>query len=225
MNGRARLIPYVLLSALTVASGLGIVLGLSEAPTAHRSSPSAVPPREAISTTTSSTSAPPTTSTPTSATLPPEGLVLDPDGLGAVKAGDDESGAVSTMVQYLGPPTSTTPGDCIGRTEVQWNDLSLEFSNGVLDGYRYQRGGLTAVGIEHPPTGAGNPLLKAMTGVTLGMTLGAVRLLYPPGDFSEVQGGAILVPSFNGELFLGFFSDASSTPLTEVKGGRTCGDF
>ena len=157
---------------------------------------------------------------------PSDGLVLSPDGLGVVKTGDSESSVVSTMSQYLGSPTSTTSGDCSGTTEVQWKDLSLEFSNGVLDGYRYLRGGLATEGTEHPTTGAGSPLLKTATGATLGMTLGDIRLLYPATDFSEAQGGAIVVRSINGDrLFLGFFSNAPSTALVEVKGGQTCGDF
>jgi len=131
------------------------------------------------------------------------------------------------MKEYLGSPTTTTAGDCKGTTEVQWQDLSLEFSGGALAGYRYLPGGLAAVGTERPPTGAGQPLLKTSSGATLGMTLAQIRPLYPQGDFSEEQGGAIVVPgSSNGDrLFLGFFANAPATPLEEVKGGHPCGNF
>jgi hypothetical protein len=185
------------------------------------------PARTAKSTPLATTSTEPTTTPPTSTTLPPQGLVLGPDGFGVVQAGDSQSSAVSTMTHYLGSPTSTTPGDCSGTTEVQWNDLSLEFSKGTLDGYRYLRGGLPAAGTEHPLSGTGNPLLKTATGATLRMTLTQVQLLYPAGDFSEEQGGSIVVAGTKSgdRLFLGFFENTPSTPLTEIKGGETCGDF
>jgi hypothetical protein len=155
------------------------------------------------------------------------GVILGPDGLGVVQIGASEASAVSTMTHYLGAPTSTTPGDCPARTEVQWQDLSLEFSKGTLMGYRYLRGGLAAVGSEHPPTGRGTPLLRTSTRATLGTNLAQVRSLYPPRAFSEEQGGVIVVDgTTNGDrLFLGFFENSPSTPLTEIKGGSPCGDF
>ena len=155
------------------------------------------------------------------------GVVLGADGLGIVRTGDAQTPAVQAVSRYLGPPTrTTTPGPCNGTTEVEWSDLSLEFSHGVLDGYRYLEGGLSDVGTSHLPTGPGTPVLKTAIGATLGMTLIEVRPLYPASAFSEVQGGAIVVPGTKtGErLFLGFFSTTPTTPLTEIKGGSTCGD-
>lgn len=164
-----------------------------------------------------------TGSSSTSAT----GVVLGADGLGVVLTGDAQIPAVQTVTRYLGVPMKTvTPGPCSGTTEVEWSDLSLEFSHGILDGYRYLEGGLSDVGTFHPPTGPGTPVLKTATGATLGMTLAEVRILYPASAFSEEQGGAIAVAGTKtGErLFLGFFSTTASTPLTEIKGGSTCGN-
>ncbi len=164
-----------------------------------------------------------TSSSATSAT----GVVLGADGLGIVHTGDAQTPAVRTVSRYLGAATkTTTPGPCNGTTEVEWSDLSLEFSHGILDGYRYLEGGLSDLGTFHPPTGPGTPVLKTATGATLGMTLVEVRTLYPVDDFSEEQGGAIVVAGTKtGErLFLGFFSTTPSTPLTEIKGGSTCGN-
>lgn len=154
-------------------------------------------------------------------------VLLGPDGLGVVQMGASQSAAVSAITKQLGAPTATTPGDCKSTTEVQWYDLSLEFTSGRLTGYRYLRGGLAAVGKNTHPTGDGDPLLKTATGVTLGMPLSGVRNVYPAGDFSTEQGGAIVVPGVVGgdRLFLGFFSDSVSTQLTEVKGGTPCGNF
>jgi hypothetical protein len=158
---------------------------------------------------------------------PSAGPILGTDGLGVVAVGDTQSAAVSTVTGYLGSPTATTPGDCRGTTEVQWNDLSVEFTSGRLSGYRYLRGGLAAVGTVQRPPGPGTPLLKTATGATLGMTLTQVRSLYPADDFSEEQGGAIVVreTTTGDRLFLGFFEDSPSTLLTEIKGGGPCGDF
>ncbi len=154
-------------------------------------------------------------------------LILGADGIGNVQTGELQATAVQTVGRYLGQPTkSEVPGPCNGTTEVEWSDLSLEFAHGVLDGYRYLRGGLTDAGKAHPPAGAAKPLLKTAAGATPGMTLTEVRKLYPRSDFSLEQGGSIVVAGAKtGErLFLGFFSATSSTPLTEIKGGNTCGD-
>ncbi len=164
---------------------------------------------------------------PPTTIAPATGVVLGADGLGIVQTGDAQSPAVQAVSRYLGTPTkTTTAAPCEGKTEVEWSDLSLEFSHGVLDGYRYMEGGLSDAGTFHPPTGPGTPVLKTATGATLGITLVDVRPLYPTNAFSEVQGGAIVVPGTKtGErLFLGFFSTTPTTPLTEIKGGSTCGD-
>jgi len=59
------------------------------------------------------------------------------------------------------------------------------------------------------------------------MTLAQVRPLYPAEDLSRVEGGAIVVYGTRGSdrLSLGFFESDPSTPLQEIKGGATCGDF
>ncbi len=159
--------------------------------------------------------------------LGPKNIVLGADGLSVVGVGSPQANAVAAMGGYLGPPTKTTAGNCPGTTEVEWGDLSLEFTSGQLSGYRYLRGGLAAVGTETHPVGPGDPLLKTSTGATLGMPLRDVQPLYPAADFSGLQGGSIVVPGTTGSdrLVLEFFASAPSTPLTEIKGGTTCGDF
>jgi hypothetical protein len=153
--------------------------------------------------------------------------VLGADDLGVIHAGEGQQSAVATMARFLGPPTSTDPGSCPGRTEVQWNDLSLEFSGGSFAGYRYLRGGLAGLSATSRPPGPGTPLLKTAAGATLGMTLAQVRPLYPPEAFNAEQGGRIAIAGAKtgDRLFLGFFDQAPTTPLTEIKGGSPCGDF
>jgi hypothetical protein len=169
---------------------------------------------------------------PSTTTLPTttSGIVLEADGLGVVETGDAQAKAVRTLSSHLGAPTTTTTGLatglCPGRTEVEWGDLAVEFSGGVLDGYRYLDGGLPALGSENPPMGLGVPVLKTAAGATLGMTLAQAEQLYPASDFTTAQGGAIEVAGVKAgdRLFLGFFENTPTTPLTEIKGGDSCGD-
>jgi hypothetical protein len=201
-------------AAIVAALALVAVLGASC---------SSSPPSHAASS--STTSRPPRTVTPV--TLGPKNVVLGPDGLGVVAIGSPQVNSVAAMGGYLGPPTKTAPGNCHGTTEVEWDDLSLEFTSGRLTGYRYLRGGLAAVGTGSHPSGPGHPLLKTTAGATLGMPLHAVRPLYPAADFSGVGGGSIVVPGTTGgdRLALEFFASDPTTPLTEIKGGTPCGDF
>jgi hypothetical protein len=108
---------------------------------------------------------------------------------------------------------------------VEWGDLSLEFRNGVFDGYRYRLGGLPGTSVTTVPPGPGEPLLKTATGATLGMTLAQVRPLYPSLSVSGDQGGSIEIWAANYDrLFLGFFENTATAVLSEIKGGQTCGD-
>jgi hypothetical protein len=131
------------------------------------------------------------------------------------------------MTLYLGRPNQTTTGGCLRRIEVEWNDLSLEFYSGRLSGYRYLRGGLPVDGTTIIPSGPTSPLLTTATGVALGTALGEVRKLYPATDFSYEHGGSIVVPGLSAgdQMALLFFGDLPTTPLVEVKGGQTCGDY
>ncbi|HEY6472941.1 MAG TPA: hypothetical protein VIY26_08625 [Acidimicrobiales bacterium] len=202
---------------------LGIVTALVLLGALAASCSSTTPTHAASSVTTSSR--PPKTVTPV--TLGPKNVVLGADGLGVVGVGSPQANAVAAMGGYLGPPTKTTAGNCPGTTEVEWGDLSLEFTSGQLTGYRYLRGGLAAVGTDAHPGGPGEPLLKTGTGATLGMPRRGVQPLYPAADLSGLGGGSIVVPGTTGSdrLVLEFFASTPSTPLTEIKGGTPCGDF
>ena len=192
------------------------------------------PPRPTQVGTSSSLAVTPSSTTsevPTTSVTPPTTslthVLLEPDGLGVVSAGEPQSLAVSTLTKYLGTPTGTTAGDCTGTTEVEWSDLVVEFDQGVLSGYRYLKGGWAQLGNTNPPPPTASPVLKAATGATLGMTQEQVRGLYPSSDYSTEEGGAVLVSGTYkyDRLSLLFFSPEASTPLMEIKGGGTCGDF
>ena len=165
-------------------------------------------------------------STP-STPVTPEGVTLGPDGLGIVIVGDSQETVVSTITQALGAPTVTGGSACKDRTEVHWGDLSLEFYSGTLDGYRYLNGSQTLMGSKAPTPAPNTPLLRTDAGATLGMKLGQVQPLYPPGDFTMEHGGSVVVAGSKAgdRLLLEFGASSPSTPLWEIKGGAPCGDF
>jgi hypothetical protein len=155
-------------------------------------------------------------------------VVLGADGLGAINTGASETVTENTLSRLLGRPTGSVPGVCRGTTELEWTDLSVEFTNGVLTGYRYSLGGFAHLGsVRGPLTGAGRPQLETAKGATLGMTLAKVRTLYPANAFSEEQGGSLVTygTRVGDRLFLAFFSTSPVTPLAEIKGGNPCGDI
>ncbi len=163
----------------------------------------------------------------TSTLVTPRGVTLGPDGLGIVTVGDSQASAVSTMTQALGAPTATGGSGCKDRTEVHWGDLSLEFYSGTLDGYRYLNGSQTLMGSKAPTPAPNTPLLRTDAGATLGMNLGQLQPLYPPGEFTMEHGGSIVVAGSKAgdRLLLEFDASSPSTPLWEIKGGAPCGDF
>lgn len=177
-----------------------------------------------------------TTTTPTvpKSTVPLPKLTLGADGLGAVSVGEAQSQVVATVTQALsGTTPKTLAGVCPNTTEEDWDDLAVEFSGGVMTGYRYLRGGFptdpSAPTTTVPKKLQGLPpipWLYTATGATLGSVLATVKVQYPKSDFTTEQGGAITVAgSQSGDrLFLGFFSTKSTATLTEVKGGNPCGD-
>lgn len=156
--------------------------------------------------------------------IPTMGTVLGPGTVGPLKAGEPQQAAETAMEHLLGPPTSSVAGVCPGATELEWDDLSLEFSGGTFAGYRYNRGGWGALGSLHPPTATAVPALKTAEGATLGMTLSQVQKLYPQSEFSMEQGGTFVIDGPSGPMRLEFGSTDPAATLSEIKGGDTCGD-
>jgi hypothetical protein len=153
--------------------------------------------------------------------------VLGPDGLGVVQAGDPEGEVIGAISHYLGTPTAEPAAVCPGRTEVEWNDLALEFSGGQFTGYRYLPGGLGAGrNSSDQPVGPPTPAIQTAAGATLGTTLSELQALHQPGALTAEQGGSFVEDGTKAgdRLALVLGSMTPTSPVIEIKGGSTCGD-
>lgn len=112
-------------------------------------------------------------------------------------------------------------------TEVEWGQLVAEFRLGTFSGYRYMKGGwpLTTPGpLRRPaPSGQADIPLATAKGISLGSTLGQVRLAYGKLHFVGVDkwraaNGIIFVVDAPRE------PEPPSSKVVEIKLG-TCGDF
>ena len=220
--------------------------GLASTPSGSTTLPSTTVPSATVpSMTVPSTTEPPPTITPSTtapatttttspsangtspSTNPSTGVVLGPDGLGVVQTGDPESVVTGTLSHYLGAPTAEPAAVCTGRTEVEWDDLALEFSDGQFTGYRYLPGGLGAnrEGSDQP-TGPATPALLTAAGATLGTTLSELQALHEPGSLTAAQGGSFVEDGAKAgdRLALELGGTTPTSPVVEIKGGSTCGD-
>lgn len=105
--------PHVLLGGLVLATGLGVGLGLAEAPVTKPASPPRV----------SATSGP---------------ILLLGDGIGPARFGQAESSAVSNLHKVLGSPSSglmDEAGNCTIDAAMQWPTITAYFDHDHFVGY------------------------------------------------------------------------------------------
>jgi hypothetical protein len=71
--------------------------------------------------------------------VPGAGLVLAPNGLGAVSFGEPEPSAMTKLIAMLGAPAEDGPQPCSSETDVvrwvRWGNLSVAFPDGSFGGY------------------------------------------------------------------------------------------
>jgi hypothetical protein len=154
---------------------------------------------------------------------------LGAHGIGTARFGTTKAKAVAGLSDLLGRPTwQGVNSGCGPRyTEVEWGELVAEFRLGSFSGYRYMKGGwpLTTPGSPRQPLPSGDAGLALATakGISLGSTLGQVRLAYGELHFAGVDKWR----AANGIIFV---VDALRDPeppsskVVEIKLG-TCGDF
>lgn len=148
-------------------------------------------------------------------------------GIGGVRFGLPRPEAVTELTRLFGRPSRRMINSACGRryTEVAWGHLYVEFRAGRLSGFRYLRGSWLPQKPPSRPTpfSALQPRLATGEGISLGSTLGQLRLAY--GRVSLVGTDRWRTPDG-----LAFYDNAERDPpaatsrIVEIEYG-TCGDF
>jgi hypothetical protein len=142
---------------------------------------------------------------------PAEGIVLAPDGIGAVAYGTDEDAALATLTELLGSPVEDAMQPCSSETDlvrhVRWGNLGLAFPGGRFGGW------IASVFV--PPDS--NPLaLVTIEGVELGAPVADLQRVY--GDrltWAEPEDTGFENPAFG----FGIDDYSPDAPLPEGIGG------
>lgn len=151
--------------------------------------------------------------------------IISPHGIGGVRFGTPEPQAVKELTSLLGPSTSRFISDGCGPryTEVEWSHLYVEFRQSRLAGFRYLHGGWEGRAASHYVDSV-TPKLATANGVSLGTTLGQVRVRYGPLGIV----GTDRWRSRDGLIFYVSYQVTQPAPptsrITEIKYG-TCGDW
>lgn len=151
-------------------------------------------------------------------------LQMEHDGLGVVSYGASPGQVESILNPRLSAPTSTPLSGCAYDkgppqfTEIEWDDLAVEFNEGFFVGYRDISEGLNSSSSTRTP----GPIITTATGIGLGATFAQLKEAYP----GLVQTGSFTWTSPDGIHFV--FESATSmsvqSTIDEIKTG-TCGDF
>lgn len=168
------------------------------------------------------TTQPTTTAGPTT-TTPPSGpaLVLAPEGLGAVRFGEEDGAVLARLGAVLGTPVDDSPLESCpsGAADrlVQFSELAVVFAGRRFVAWE--------IG---PSTGALPAPLATAEGITVGSTVSALRSAYP--DRLDVSADDAFGPSFEIEVAapgrLGGTltgTSASDTVATLRAGDTACG--
>jgi hypothetical protein len=151
-------------------------------------------------------------------------LQMEGNGLGVVSYGASPSQVESILNPTLSAPTATPSSGCAYDrgppqfTEIEWDDLAVEFNEGFFVGYRDISGGLNSSSSNLTP----GPDITTAAGIGLGATFAQLKEAYP----DLVQTGSFTWTSPDGIHFV--FESATSmsaqSTIDEIKTG-TCGDF
>jgi len=133
----------------------------------------------------------------------------------------------TTLSSLLGAPTGHPNSGCEREySQIEWNDLVVEFYNGIFIGYRDLQGGWSTL-MSAKQSGRGpKPQLTTSSGIGLDSTRGELEAAYP----TLRQTGSFTWTSPDGIHFvidsegLATYPPPLDTPVREIKIG-TCGDF
>lgn len=167
-----------------------------------------------ISTTTAASS--------TTTTAPAPKIVLEPEGLGAVKFDDLEPTVVDVLTEAFGAPSGTGGGCELAGTTVtttRWKELTVQFADGKFDSYSVR-----------PRAGEPAALnLKTADGVGLGSTKAQLQAAYGnrltipglPAEFQEPDSFSIAFPGSE-RTIRGVLSGAANTAVVESLFTQVC---
>jgi len=180
-----------------LGTGLGIGLGLSEAPIGSDRFISLAP----TPTTVAQASSTPATFPPVPVVTTSVPIILGGDGLGAAVFGQPAATAIGELASVLGRPTgfNNTPGNCTIDAMAWWSTIDVYFFQGRFVGY--STGSL--LGGEYGNSGANSIPGNAMTvnDLRIGDTLAQAQQLYKGAiQTSYSQGGSWSVVTPTGTL-------------------------
>ena len=156
------------------------------------------------STTTTTATTTTTTQPTTTTTVPAAAVIVGQNTLGGTTLGQSQSDALAALEAQLGPADLLSSSICGGSqpvTVAQWDDLSVIFISGAMDGFDYNYGGWSAA--QHtanpaapPPGSALSPDVKTATGATIGETVAQVQAQDPAANIPPTgYGGVPRVPN------------------------------
>ena len=152
----------------------------------------------------------------------PTSSTLNPAGVGRVRFRTRKTHAIAELTARFGRPTARGVNTACGPsfTEVEWDDLVVEFHSNQFSGYRYLVGGWR-LPHQRPPRTV-TPRLVTAAGISLRSTLGQLRSAYK----TLRMVGADRWRAGNGLVFVdnAVRKPTSSSQIIEIK-ARACGDF
>ena len=152
-------------------------------------------------------------------------LQLEDTGLGVVSFGASPAQVESALGPLLGLWTASPESGCDPHqfSEIEWDDLVVEFNQGFFTGYRDILGGWTSIGSPRTPSGPPNPKITTAAGIGVADSLSQLESAYP----GLKQSGSFTFTSADRIHFVvesNAYPPAADSPIDEIKIG-TCGDF
>jgi hypothetical protein len=192
-------------------------------------------PTSSTSTSTSTTTST-TTTTPTTITMvPPESLMLRPDGLGDADFGTGAAEAVESVEAVLGDPDLDTGwlpvsqvGACIGSEVrfVRWGSLQIFLTDGPSD---WGPAGVRHLAAYDHAAALGSPVhpLQTDTGISIGTPVGDVRAILGTDAVTGEEGFApvfTIDPPGPGYQWGGLSGLDPTDVVESISGGFSCAD-
>jgi hypothetical protein len=145
-------------------------------------------------------------------------ILLAGGGLGVAHFGSSTRSVTRAVSEKLGPPTGHPDAGCVGGyTEMEWNDLIVQFRHGRFSGYRYW---VNSSGSPSPSAWPVSPKLRTAKGISLGSTFAQLkreyRLTQTGSDFWKAPNNIVF--ALNSQTY----PSPPSSPIYEIKSYGVC---